>query len=83
MLRRGSGSRVRPKPSAGPLLPAGIPLQPGDLVFYGTGPDSVTHVGIAISAMQMIDAPHTGADVRTDGVGRYLAASRPAAANTP
>jgi cell wall-associated NlpC family hydrolase len=69
--------------SAGPLLPSGTPLQPGDLVFYGTGPDSVTHVGIAISAMQMIDAPHTGADVRTDGVGRYLAASRPTAANTP
>jgi cell wall-associated NlpC family hydrolase len=68
--------------NTGPLLPSGTPLQPGDLVFYGTGPDSVTHVGIAISAMQMIDAPHAGADIRADGVGRYFAASRPAA-NTP
>lgn len=65
--------------SSGRLLPTGTRLRPGDLVFYGTGPDSVTHVGVAISAMQMIDAPHTVADVRTDGVGRYLAASRPAA----
>jgi cell wall-associated NlpC family hydrolase len=64
--------------NAGPLLPLGTPLQPGDLVFYGASRTSVTHVGIAISATQMIDAPHTGADVRIDGVGRYFAASRPA-----
>jgi cell wall-associated NlpC family hydrolase len=64
--------------NAGPLIPAGAPLQIGDLVFYGARPTSVTHVGIAISATQMIDAPHTGADVRIDGVGNYLAASRPA-----
>jgi cell wall-associated NlpC family hydrolase len=64
--------------NAGPLLPAGAPLQPGDLVFYGAGPGSVTHVGMVLSATQMIDAPHTGADVRIDPVGRYLAASRPA-----
>lgn len=64
--------------NAGPLLPPGTPLQPGDLVFYGASRASVTHVGIAISATQMIDAPHTGADVRIDGVGKYFAASRPA-----
>jgi cell wall-associated NlpC family hydrolase len=63
--------------NTGPLLPAGAPLQPGDLVFYGAGPGSVTHVGIVLSATQMIDAPHTGAAVRIDPVGRYLAASRP------
>lgn len=63
--------------NAGPLLPPGAPLQPGDLVFYGAGPSSVTHVGIVLSATQMIDAPHTGAEVRVDSVGRYLAASRP------
>lgn len=61
----------------GPVLPAGASLQAGDLVFYGAGTDAVTHVGLAISATQMIDAPHTGANVRIDGVGRYLAASRP------
>jgi cell wall-associated NlpC family hydrolase len=64
--------------NAGPLLPTGTSLQPGDLVFYGNGPRSVTHVGIAISPTQMIDAPHTGADVEITGVGDYLAASRPA-----
>ena len=63
--------------NTGPLLPPGAPLHPGDLIFYGTGPGSVTHVGIALSATQMIDAPHTGADVRVDSIGRYLAASRP------
>jgi cell wall-associated NlpC family hydrolase len=62
---------------AGPLLATGTPLQPGDLVFYGDGPRSVIHVGIAISPTQMIDAPHSGADVETVGDGRYLAASRP------
>lgn len=64
---------------AGPLIPAGIPLQPGDLVFYGSGPRSVTHVGIAISPTQIVDAPHSGADVEDTEAGRYLAASRPAA----
>jgi cell wall-associated NlpC family hydrolase len=64
---------------AGPLLTTGTPLQAGDLVFYGNGPRSVTHVGIAISPTQMIDAPHSGADVEITGVGRYLAASRPVA----
>jgi hypothetical protein len=44
---------------------------------------SRTHVGIAISPTQMIDAPHTGADVEITGVGRYLAASRPTARTVP
>lgn len=62
----------------GPLLPAQTPLQPGDLVFYGAGPTSITHVGIAIAPNLIIDAPHPGATVRVDSTGRYLAASRPA-----
>jgi cell wall-associated NlpC family hydrolase len=61
----------------GPLLPAGAPLEPGDLVFYGSGPTTVTHVGIAVSTNTIIDAPHTGTVVRIDPVGHYLAASRP------
>jgi cell wall-associated NlpC family hydrolase len=69
--------------NAGPLVPAETSLQPGDLVFYGNGPQSVTHVGIAISPTQMIDAPHTGADVEITAVGRYLAASRPTAHTVP
>jgi hypothetical protein len=46
--------------------------------FYGNGPRSVTHVGIAISPTQMIDAPNTGSDVEIIDAG-HLAASRPAA----
>lgn len=41
-------------------------IQPGDLVFsnWGDGPDS--HVGIAVSATQIIDAPKPGTSVRYD-----------------
>jgi cell wall-associated NlpC family hydrolase len=51
---------------AGPPLPAGTPLLPGDLVFFGTGPASVTHVGLVIGPGQMVDAPHAGAQVRVE-----------------
>jgi cell wall-associated NlpC family hydrolase len=62
---------------AGPLLPPGTPLLPGDLLFFGTNPHTITHVGIAISSSHMINAPHTGALVRIDPIGHYLAATRP------
>src|SRR6266568_636678 len=41
-------------------------IRPGDLVFsnWGDGPNS--HVGIAVGANRIIDAPHKGADVRYD-----------------
>ncbi|HWC36532.1 MAG TPA: transglycosylase SLT domain-containing protein [Mycobacteriales bacterium] len=39
--------------------------QPGDLVFFGS---PVHHVGIYLGAGKMIDAPHTGADVRIESV---------------
>ncbi|RBQ18145.1 hypothetical protein DP939_22380 [Spongiactinospora rosea] len=55
-------------------------ITPGDLVFYETdptrpGPD---HVGLAISATHMVNAPHTGAVVRVDIIERagYLGAGR-------
>ena len=47
-------------------LGPGDPLQPGDLIFFGGGPTDVTHVGIYIGNGQMVDAPHTGADVRIE-----------------
>jgi cell wall-associated NlpC family hydrolase len=47
-------------------LGPGEPLQPGDLIFFGGGPTDVTHVGIYIGNGQMVDAPHTGADVRVE-----------------
>jgi len=52
-----------------PLVP-GQPLQPGDLVFFGQGTSAVSHVGIYVGTQGgqaiMVDAPHTGADVRVE-----------------
>jgi hypothetical protein len=42
------------------------PLDPGDLVFFGGGPTDITHVGIYIGNGLMVDAPHTGVDVRVE-----------------
>ena len=75
---------------AGPHLPPGTPLQPGDLVFFGPSAADVTHVGLVINPSgEMIDAPHTGATVRIEafpttigmawGTDRYLGATRPSA----
>jgi len=81
---------------ATPKLSPGTPLAPGDLVFFGQGPASVDHVGLFVGVDRtadgpvdvMVDAPHTGADVRAEafaaGVGapfgslRYVGATRPA-----
>jgi cell wall-associated NlpC family hydrolase len=56
-------------------------LQPGDLVFFGSGPRGVHHVGIALGDGRMVDAPHTGAFVRTEAIdfsrGWFVGATRP------
>ncbi|KDA41070.1 NlpC/P60 family protein [Frankia sp. B2] len=64
---------------AGPHLPAGTPLQPGDLVFFGTSTTAISHVGIFIGGNQMIDAPHKGAPVRVENYrwNNYRGATRP------
>jgi cell wall-associated NlpC family hydrolase len=77
---------------ATPHLPADAELQPGDLVFFGTGRTAVDHVGIALGDGRMVDAPHTGADVRYDtipatigaayGTQTFLGATRPTASST-
>ena len=66
--------------NAGPPVPAGQPLQPGDLVFFGNDPGHVDHVGIVADKTEMIDAPHTGAVVRVEPYGwnNYVGATRPA-----
>jgi cell wall-associated NlpC family hydrolase len=66
---------------AGPLLSPGTPLEPGDLVFFGSDTSHVEHVGIVASAGVMVDAPHTGAVVRTEPYDwpDYLGATRPSA----
>jgi cell wall-associated NlpC family hydrolase len=67
---------------AGPALPAGEPLEPGDLVFFGADPADVTHVGIVVSPGEMVDAPHSGAVVRIEPYSwpDYLGATQPAGA---
>jgi cell wall-associated NlpC family hydrolase len=52
------------------VLP-GQTVVPGDLVFFGTGPDGVSHVGIFVGNGVMVDAPHTGADVRLDQINGF------------
>jgi cell wall-associated NlpC family hydrolase len=64
---------------AGPPVPAGSTILPGDLVFFGSGPAGVEHVGLYVGGGEMIDAPHTGALVRLDRAGQsdLVGATRP------
>jgi cell wall-associated NlpC family hydrolase len=66
--------------AAGPKVPPGSPLLPGDLVFYGTT-TNIHHVGLYIGNGLMIDAPFTGALVRTEHYrwpgDDYYGATRP------
>lgn len=58
-------------------------LQPGDLVFFGTGPDNVGHVGMFIGDSKFVHAPRTGLAIMTSSLdetyyaGRYQGARRP------
>lgn len=47
-----------------PVKPGDV--RPGDLVFYGSSPASIHHVGIAIGGGWIIDAPRPGTKVRID-----------------
>jgi cell wall-associated NlpC family hydrolase len=75
----------------GPHLPGGAVLEPGDLVFFGSGPTEVGHVGLYLGVSggqaMMVDAPHTGATVRIEafpttigarwGSEEFVGATRP------
>ncbi|MBV9661783.1 MAG: bifunctional lytic transglycosylase/C40 family peptidase [Acidimicrobiales bacterium] len=53
--------------AAGPGVPVGAPLQPGDLVFFGPSFFVATHVGLVVDpAGMMVDAPYSGAAVRVE-----------------
>jgi len=64
---------------AGPTVPDGSEVRPGDLLFYGASLHAIEHVGIYVGAGEMIDAPHTGAFVREEaGNWRdFVGATRP------
>jgi cell wall-associated NlpC family hydrolase len=64
---------------AGPRLGDGAPVRPGDLVYFGSGPSGVDHVGIYVGAGLMVDAPHTGAVVRLESADwtGFVGATRP------
>ncbi|HWD51947.1 MAG TPA: bifunctional lytic transglycosylase/C40 family peptidase [Acidimicrobiales bacterium] len=64
---------------AGPSVPGGSPVAPGDLVFFGDGPSAVDHVGLYVGGGEMIDAPDTGELVRFDNAdwSGFVGATRP------
>ncbi|HLN15890.1 MAG TPA: bifunctional lytic transglycosylase/C40 family peptidase [Acidimicrobiales bacterium] len=65
---------------AGPAVPGGEVVQPGDLLFFGDSIDAVDHVGLYVGAGEMIDAPHSGALVRVEAANwpSFVGATRPA-----
>jgi cell wall-associated NlpC family hydrolase len=56
---------------AGPAVPPGTTVVPGDLVFFGKGTNDVSHVGMYVGDGLMIDAPHTGSVIRFDRVSGF------------
>ncbi|WP_261801075.1 NlpC/P60 family protein [Streptomyces sp. PBH53] len=59
--------------------------RPGDLVFYGSSPTSIHHVGIYVGGGWMIDAPRPGTKVRFDPMDvmpDLFAVARPVPGNT-
>jgi cell wall-associated NlpC family hydrolase len=65
---------------AGPAVPDQETVVPGDLIFFGSSSQAVDHVGIYVGDGEMIDAPHTGADVREEAADwpTLVGATRPA-----
>ncbi len=61
-------------------LAPGDPLAPGDLVFFGQSTTAIEHVGLVVSPTTMVDAPHTGAEVRVEpfpaALGAYWGAEQ-------
>lgn len=66
---------------ARPRVPAGQPLLPGDLVFYGAPNTKIHHVGLYLGGGLMVDAPDRGQVVKVEPYryrgDRYAGATRP------
>lgn len=54
-------------------------LQPGDIVFFGSSTSSIGHNAIYVGGGMMVEAPHTGLNVREVGAfrGDLVGAGRP------
>lgn len=55
-------------------------MQPGDLVFFGSSPAVIHHVGMYVGGGYMIEAPRPGTSVRyspIDSIPDFYAAARP------
>jgi cell wall-associated NlpC family hydrolase len=67
---------------AGPRVPDGQPLLPGDLVFYGNPNTKIHHVGLYLGGGLMINAPTFGQPVQIESYryrgDDYAGATRPA-----
>jgi cell wall-associated NlpC family hydrolase len=65
---------------AGPTVPDNETVVPGDLIFFGASSQAVDHVGMYVGDGEMIDAPHTGAQVREEAADwpTLVGATRPA-----
>ncbi len=57
---------------AGPAVPPGTEVEPGDLVFFGNGVNDVEHVGMYVGDGLMVDAPHTGTVVQFDRIDGFM-----------
>lgn len=53
------------------------PPRPGDLAFFSStgSANNITHVGIYLGGSKLLDAPHTGADVRVEGFNPSVGSS--------
>src|SRR6266542_3392767 len=70
--------------NAGPLLPPGTPLQPGDLIFFGT-PEHIHHVAISLGGARIVHAPDINQVVQVanyQDLPDFAGASRPTAHRT-
>ena len=66
----------------GPPIPAGQPLAPGDLLFYGAG-DHASHVTLYVGGGQVVHTPQQGQPVHyaTLWTAGFLGATRPPVAH--
>ena len=80
--RNGGRCRAKPGSSSSRARIGRDEVQPGDLLFFNTGTNSLSHVGIALDAESFVHAPRSNGVVRVERFTsnywsrRYLGARR-------